>query len=90
MTRPGLDIVARRWRGVKVDRAMQWQRVAQINASILQDLDSAGLSDKASQGDCHRLYDEWTFPMYGVDLFMIEVSDQQLEAQRDAWLGAQY
>lgn len=89
-SRAGLDIIAQRWRGVVVEPTTHWSVIAEVNAQIRHDLISVGLAPYASSEDLHRIWDEWTFPMFGLAMDVIEVSDEELKSQRDAWLAAQY
>lgn len=89
MTSAGLDIVRMCWRGKSLDDETHWAVASAINAEVCAQLDGIGLSSAASDADRHRLLDEWTFPMGGLEMAEVKVSDAELTDQRDAWLAAQ-
>lgn len=85
-SRDGLEIVARDWRGVSLDPDTHWQVAAAINAGVLRAVHAAGLSDPGmTETEAAWLCDRWTFPLGRFDMDQVEVSDAELEEQRDRW-----
>jgi hypothetical protein len=60
-------------------------------AGIVDELDSRGLaSTEASDDEVRRVVEGWTFPLAGLDLRMIEIDAQQLEAERERRMADDY
>ena len=82
-SRAGLQVIADAWRGQSIEDSTHWQEARALNRRIVEDLVKKGLSlPDASNEDADRVTDRWTFPLSGLDLAQLEVSMEELEAQR--------
>ncbi|MEV8545619.1 hypothetical protein [Streptomyces sp. NPDC051572] len=87
----GLEIIAKEWSGVSLADDTHWGVVEQVNRSILEMLEAAGLcSADLTQRDVRLAVEQWTFPLGGLDLSAIKVTKTELAAERERWVASQW
>jgi len=87
----GLEIIAKEWSGVSLADDTHWGVVEQVNRSILEKLEAAGLcSADLTQRDVRLAVEQWTFPLGGLDLSAIKVTKTELAAERERWVASQW
>lgn len=87
----GLKIIAQAWQGVVITDDTHWQIVEKINREVVGRLHENGLTmPDLTARDVRLVYEQWTFPLNGVELEEAEVSTATLQAKRERWLAAQW
>jgi hypothetical protein len=82
-SRDGLDVIAAAWDGVVIKDSTHWQELRALNDDIARTLIARGLnSPDADSKDLARVVDRWLFPMTELDLELVRVSREELEAER--------
>lgn len=62
-----------------------------LNKLVLADLDKAGLiAGDFTRQDLRRILDHWNFPLYELDLSLIEVTEAELRRKQENWAADQY
>lgn len=90
-TEAGLDIIATHWDGAMMDDDTRWNVVDELNRKVLADLEGASLTTPEFTGqDLQRILEHWNFPLYELDLSLIEVTEAELRQKQDAWAADQY
>lgn len=91
LSHEGLKIVRAAWQNQKLTDSTHWQVAEGINKNILNSLyESSLLKSELSQRDLRLIYHQWTFPLGTLDLDIVKVSRDELQAKRDQWLARQY
>jgi hypothetical protein len=86
----GLRFTAETWRDVVITDDTHWQTVEQLNRVVLGRLNESGLFCPDLTGHDLRLAcEQWTFPLYGIELEEAKVTTATLQAKRDRWLASQ-
>jgi hypothetical protein len=89
-TRGGLDCVSSVWSQTDFAATEHWRDTERLTYKMLLALEHAKLiSENACESQLPILYHHWQLPMYRIDLKRIEVSLEDLKAQRDANLWSQ-
>jgi hypothetical protein len=87
----GLKIIADAWHGVVISDDTHWQIVEAINRKIVGQLYENGLTQQdLNVDDVRCVYEQWTFPLIGVELKVAKMSLATLQEERDQWLRAQW
>ena len=82
-SREGLDVIAETWSDVVITDTTHWQEIRALNKRIAETLIDRGLhSSDAEDEDAARVIDRWSFPLTQLDLGLVEIDTQDLEAQR--------
>ena len=89
-TRKGLDIVSSVWAGVDFSGAETSRESSKLAHEMLVSLDGQKLipQDATNEHASHLMH-RWQLPMYQLDFKRLEVSLEELKAQRDANLWAE-
>lgn len=83
LTQEGLKIVARIWQPAKLDNQTHVMEVKALNRRTREKLEQLGHLSEASEEDVRRAMD-WQWPMYSLDFGEIKVTENALQAERDA------
>ena len=79
----GLALLARIWRDVEIDESMSHIRLRALNYHTLDKLGRCGLLlESASTEACDEVVNNWTFPLWPLDLSEIRVSTESLREVR--------
>lgn len=80
----GLELTAEAWRGAQIADSMSWPEVAGRSVGILRVLGAEGAHNPAfSAEDAELIRERWTFPMHGLDLSRLQVTEEELRKERD-------
>ncbi len=84
LTEAGMRATHRIWKGAVMNDAVTWRDHAHRVLKLLQQLytDQAFLAAATDQ-DTQVVLDRWTFPLTSLDLKKREVSDEQIQQERD-------
>jgi hypothetical protein len=86
----GLGVVATAWHGQLIKDDTPWKIVAAINRQIVDASLRAGLAQRElTDRDVRLILEQWTFPLFYLDLKEEKVESKDLQAQRDRWLADQ-
>jgi hypothetical protein len=87
-SREGLDVIFSTWHGQVLEDDTHWQGIRALNESVVRELHNRGLAlPEAAGEDFSRAVDRWTFPLTGLELEPIEVSTEDLKAERERRAG---
>jgi len=85
----GLELVAETWADFDVEDETQWREIVGMNSEIAEALVDKELpTAQAEQTDVDRLVGGWGFPLGGLDLSQIEVSQAELRQKQERWMPA--
>jgi len=74
------------WKGVEVHDGTSWMEHAALLRSTVSQLVTQGLqSSVATNEDVTLVLDRWTFPMGDIELSEIQVTKEDLRAERERW-----
>lgn len=82
-----LAIIAEYWRPVKLVDDLHWSEYRRHNIGTLERLDQAGLLRAPPKDGLAVLVDDWTYPMYSIDMTPTQVDRTALKEQQDAWVA---
>jgi len=86
----GLHIMEATWRGQTIEDNTHWRVIEGINRKVVDALNTAGLvTDRLTRNDVRLIYEQWTFPLGGIDLQKTPVAIIELRARQDKWLADQ-
>jgi len=83
LTRAGLEGIDEIWDPLDLHDKTHWQDVAALNQATLERLDRLGLIAADARDRDVGMILEWQFPLYPLDLSMIQTNVQTLTAARD-------
>ncbi len=91
MSVPGLEITARAWHDQTIRDDTHWATVNAISRQIVESLHATGLAKaKLTRRDFRLVFEHWTCPLGELDLEPVHVRSEDLQAERDQWLAAQW
>ncbi len=79
-----LRTIARVWRALEVTPELHWKSVQELSACTLETPDTQSLLGAAPDQTYATILQNWTFPLYGADMSLVEVKPADLRAAREA------
>ena len=72
------------WKGTAIDANSHWRDIELRNRQVLEAAHDAGLfKPEATKDDVALILDRWTFPLHSLDLRKREVTDDELQIERE-------
>lgn len=81
----GLAVLADVWRATPVSLNLHWAEIREVNRTTLDELKKNGVLRESPQEIYDRIIDRWQFPMYDLDLSMVEVKNETLRKLQQDW-----
>ena len=83
-SRAGLDVIAAAWEQADFKSSENWEDAKTLCHNMLCNLEKANLiTESATEDQLGVLYHNWQLPMYRMDFSPVQVSLEELQAQRD-------
>lgn len=85
-TPEALLVIANLWRPVVMTAEYHWADLHDLNAQTLEELASRDLL-RGQRGDSYRvIVDDWSFPLFSVDLGLVDVNQDDLREIQQRWV----
>ena len=86
-----LDIMAKTWKDITIAKTTRWGSYVTVNQTFLEECEkkgllSSGITDEAQE----QIIDQFLYPLCGLDLGMVEVTVEELQARREQHLRFMY
>lgn len=89
LTKEGLTLTMSVWDGIELTDSTHWQEVRKFNIGVLERLLASRERDPTTDEveSARFVVEHWIFPMTSLDLKMLEVSREDIEAERERRLA---
>ena len=84
-TPPGLSVIAEIWRPVEVHAEMRFGEFERLNRRTLEALEDRGLLARAPDAVYAVVLNDWTFPLWPLDLSECKVEKERLREVQRRW-----
>jgi AbiV family abortive infection protein len=84
-TPESLAVVAKIWRPISMLRETRWSDLRALNTQTLKQLASGGMLRPQPDSVYQTIINEWQFPLYDLDLTLIEVDKNELRQRQESW-----
>ncbi len=88
-TPEAVAVIATIWRPVELSDDLHWSEYERHNQATLAQLEQKGLLNSMSPEEVRTILDEWTYPMYSLDLKLEKVDLECLKQQQQDWVADQ-
>jgi hypothetical protein len=83
-TKPdALQLLANNWRSIQMTDDFSWYELKKLNVKTLEDLDKNHLLNTQDEAVCSTIIDKWLFPLYSLDIRIIQVDKEKLKETRE-------
>ncbi len=80
-----LEIIAKVWRPAAIDEAFSWPALQELTLKTLEAMEQRGLLKTHADDVCAVIVNEWSFPMYALDLRKERVDKNELRQAQQQW-----
>lgn len=88
-TPEAVAVIATMWRTVELSDDLHWSEYRRHNQATLAQLEEKGLLNSMSPEEAGTILDEWTYPMYSLDLNLENVDLECLRQRQRDWVADQ-
>ena len=86
-----LDIMAKTWKDISITKTTRWGSYVTVNQTFLKECEKKGLLSSGITNEAQeQIIDQFLYPLCGLDLGMVKVTAEELQATREQHLGFMY
>lgn len=80
-----LELIASKWRPIKMDDSFSWQDLRTLNKETLEELENKRLLENSNESTKRDIIDNWLFPIYSIKIRIVEVNKKKLREIQENW-----
>ncbi len=80
-----LELIASKWRPIKMDDSFSWQDLRTLNKETLEELENKRLLENSNESTERDIIDNWLFPIYSIKIRIVEVDKKKLREIQENW-----
>jgi hypothetical protein len=86
-----LDIMTKTWKDITIGKTTRWGSYVAVNEAFLRECDAErALPSRIASEAQDQIIDQFLYPLCGLDLGVVEVTVEELQARREQHLGLLY